>query len=153
MHLPVGKATCTLYEVDIAAGWEAVQLAVAVREWRKRNDLASQIPAVSPAVRTANGPDPADTTTPLPVVSAERATWIKTRVQQIVDHGHGNQLAALWTAHPDVPTFKKGGPQTASHIDRIADMCDRVEKETGMPFGPQDPTIPPTTKAKARAKA
>lgn len=46
MHLPVGQATCTLYEVDIAAGWEAVQLALAVRNWRKRKDLAAIIPAV-----------------------------------------------------------------------------------------------------------
>lgn len=44
MHLPVGQGRCALYEVDIRAGWEAVQLAVDVREWRKRKDLAQAIP-------------------------------------------------------------------------------------------------------------
>lgn len=40
MHLPIGQATCNLYEVDIAAGWDAVRLAIDVRNWRKRKDLA-----------------------------------------------------------------------------------------------------------------
>jgi hypothetical protein len=35
IHLPAGKATCTLYEVDIAAGWEAAQHALWTRNWRK----------------------------------------------------------------------------------------------------------------------
>lgn len=42
-HLPVGKAVCTVYEVDIAAGWEAARLCGQVREWRKRKDLAKTI--------------------------------------------------------------------------------------------------------------
>lgn len=40
MHLPVGHATCTLWEVDLAAGWEAAQLAADVRAWRGRRSLA-----------------------------------------------------------------------------------------------------------------
>jgi hypothetical protein len=43
IHLPVGKGTCELVEVDIEAGWEAFQLAMAVREWRKRKDLSRVI--------------------------------------------------------------------------------------------------------------
>ena len=43
MHLPVGQGKCALYEVDIRAGWEAVQLAVDVRAWRKRKDLCEPI--------------------------------------------------------------------------------------------------------------
>lgn len=39
IHLPVGKAECTLHEIDLTAGREALDLALAVREWRKRNDL------------------------------------------------------------------------------------------------------------------
>jgi len=41
MHLPVGKARCDLYEVDIAAGWEAAQMCAQVRQWRARRDLAN----------------------------------------------------------------------------------------------------------------
>lgn len=43
MHLPVGQGRCTLYEVDIAAGWDAVRLAVDVRNWRKRKNLCAEL--------------------------------------------------------------------------------------------------------------
>lgn len=38
-HLPQGRAECSLWWVNIAAGWEAVQLAIDVRAWRKRKGL------------------------------------------------------------------------------------------------------------------
>jgi hypothetical protein len=34
IHLPAGTGECTLYWVNIAAGWDAVQLAHKVRQWR-----------------------------------------------------------------------------------------------------------------------
>jgi len=40
IHLPIGEGSCTLHEIDIVAGKEAVRLAVEVREWRKRRDLS-----------------------------------------------------------------------------------------------------------------
>jgi hypothetical protein len=40
VHLPAGTATAALHVVDIAAGWEAAQAAVAVKEWRARKTLA-----------------------------------------------------------------------------------------------------------------
>ncbi|HEX5543639.1 MAG TPA: hypothetical protein VFX60_19150 [Micromonospora sp.] len=36
MHLPVGKATCTLHELDLVAGWKAAQAAHTVRQIRAR---------------------------------------------------------------------------------------------------------------------
>jgi hypothetical protein len=44
IHLPSGAGTCELVWVDIAAGWEAVQLAAAVRAWRARKDLVITAP-------------------------------------------------------------------------------------------------------------
>ncbi len=41
IHLPVGQAECNLHTVDIAAGWETVELALQVREWRKRKNLTA----------------------------------------------------------------------------------------------------------------
>lgn len=38
-HLPAGSGRCSLHWVNIAAGWEQVRTAFAVREWRKRKDL------------------------------------------------------------------------------------------------------------------
>lgn len=48
VHLPAGEGTCSLVEVDIKAGWEAVALATAVRDWRKRKNLSRPY-AVAPA--------------------------------------------------------------------------------------------------------
>jgi hypothetical protein len=41
IHLPAGQARCELHWLDIAAGWEAAQLAATVRAWRTRRDLAA----------------------------------------------------------------------------------------------------------------
>lgn len=43
IHLPAGQGRCELLEVDIDAGWQAVQLATQVREWRNRKDLARPV--------------------------------------------------------------------------------------------------------------
>jgi PD-(D/E)XK nuclease superfamily len=42
IHLPAGQHTCTLYWVDLKAGWEAAQLADSVRAWRMRRSLFTQ---------------------------------------------------------------------------------------------------------------
>lgn len=49
MHLPAGQGTCDLYDIDIAAGWDAVTLALAVRQWRNRKDLAHPLDDPGPA--------------------------------------------------------------------------------------------------------
>lgn len=54
IHLPAGQGQSTLVEVDIAAGWEAVQVATSVRQWRARKDLTR------PRARTDAGPGLAD---------------------------------------------------------------------------------------------
>jgi len=40
IHIPAGTGSCTMYRLDIQAGWEAAQLCAVVREWRKRTGLA-----------------------------------------------------------------------------------------------------------------
>lgn len=42
MHLPVGKATCTLYEIDLIEGWEAALEAHSVRQRRARSKAMGQ---------------------------------------------------------------------------------------------------------------
>lgn len=43
MHVPVDQGKCTLWLVDIAAGWAAVELASEVREYRSRRNLATHL--------------------------------------------------------------------------------------------------------------
>lgn len=51
IHLPAGQGWCELHWVDIAAGWEAVQVATQVRAWRARKGLFA--PLVVPAAGVA----------------------------------------------------------------------------------------------------
>jgi hypothetical protein len=43
MHLPASRASATAYAVDLLAGWDAAAQSVAVRQWRKRRDLATRL--------------------------------------------------------------------------------------------------------------
>ncbi len=43
VHLPAESGLPALYEVDIAAGWEAVEHALYARKWRKRKDLFTPV--------------------------------------------------------------------------------------------------------------
>lgn len=39
IHLPAGSGTATLYWIDLATGWEAVEVAASVRAMRRRQDV------------------------------------------------------------------------------------------------------------------
>jgi hypothetical protein len=82
IHLPAGEGRCELVEVDITAGWEAVQLATQVRAWRARKDLASPVALVTGAAAPV---DPAPQPDPLTVAIAEA--------------GDVDALTALWQQH------------------------------------------------------
>lgn len=115
IHLPAGQATCTLYLVDIVAGWEAVQLSAAVRSWRKRRDL----------------------TRPLEDAWQQRARHFADRVQYLKDH-HPQalvSLALMWPA--GVPTFKQGGPRTADETNLVALAVSTAEAQHKVAF-PED---------------
>lgn len=83
MHLPVGKAECTLYEVDIARGWEAALLCEEVRGWRKVKGLAT------PILETSSG-----TTTPLSI--NERLEAADT-VEDLREVWEASLVAGTWT--------------------------------------------------------
>lgn len=118
IHLPAGKATCELWFVDIAQGWEAAQQALAVREWRTRKNLAAKMTA---AARPA----------PSQSLLEPQTVWLRGRVERIVNTLNGAPLPAPW---PLVPTFKKGGPTTLEQCDQLAAWCTRVEAHLGLPF-------------------
>lgn len=64
IHLPAGGGDCTLYWIDLVAGWEAVQLASKVRQWRSRSRSKAAdkrlLQPYQPATGTPGGPDGAD---------------------------------------------------------------------------------------------
>lgn len=134
IHLPVGQARCDLYTVDIKAGWEAALLAHDVRAWRQRKDLAEVMVPAAPQRRP------------------ERFDWLADRVERIKGAGVASTLAQRWSLHPDIPTFKRGGPRTEAEMDIVAGLCELVEMEHGLPFGISDPTLPAVTRATLKEK-
>lgn len=74
VHLPSGQGRCELHWIDLRAGWDAVHLALAVREWRARRDL------LTPYTR----PDPI-------LAAIDTATTVEV-------------LTDLWMTHQDVWT-------------------------------------------------
>lgn len=55
VHLPAGQARCTLYLIDIDAGWRTAHLCTMVRDWRTRKDIAHTLEAVVAAGAMTEG--------------------------------------------------------------------------------------------------
>ena len=68
LHVQPGSGACDLHTLDIAAGAEALEVAMAVREWRTRKDLLVPIKIVGGGA--AGTATPGDT--PAPNTSVER---------------------------------------------------------------------------------
>jgi hypothetical protein len=67
MHLPAGEGRCTLYEVDLVAGWRAFNASMWTRNWRKDDTVAKPLAIDTPApVRTIGLLEPLPTT-PAPI--------------------------------------------------------------------------------------
>src|SRR5690625_2555385 len=64
IHLPAGKGECSIYWVDLNAGWDAARLAFRVRQWRTNRNLL-----------TPFGSEPPTAPTP-PVVPTETDDWL-----------------------------------------------------------------------------
>lgn len=121
IHLPAGKATCTLHFVDIKAGWEAAQHAAWVRQWRKRKDLS----------------DPWRPGSRLDAV-IERRIGLIARLQTLAFHpGALAEVAAAWPT--GTPTFKQTDTHTPEQLNAIDHVITTIEDRYQAPFGPTDP--------------
>lgn len=122
IHLPAGRATCTLHFVDIKAGWEAAQHAAWVRQWRKRKDLAEPW---RPGTRLDS--------------LVERRTGLAARIQTLAFHpGALADVAAAWPA--GIPTLKQSQDHTPEQLSVIDELLCRIETQYAAPFGPTDPS-------------
>lgn len=141
LHLPVGEGQCTVYSVDIGAGWDMAAVCGTVRAWRKRTDLAAQM--LLPTVDLAATPEPEPPPRTLEVgAESERSAWVRRRVTQLAHHPQGRPLlAAAW---PDeVPTPKNLPPHgwLSDQVDRLVAVLAAVEREVGAPFPDPDPWV------------
>lgn len=159
VHLPVGEGVCSIYELDIAAGWAAVDLALAVRQFQKAKSLVTKVaehqvtapptvipltvaPTPAPVVDLLAPPPPPE---PRPVGALEAAArqdridHLRGRLVALLDaHGaHATNLVA--TARPDwLPTFaderEHPGTLDATHLDEWAKIITNAEAAVGQPF-------------------
>lgn len=121
MHLPAGEATCTLYLVDVAAGWDAVQTCMAARSWRTRKNLNRLLASVT------TEPSPAAAPAPAGFDLGERRAYLVSRIELLrSDHPAAlDDLAAAWPLN--VPTFKSDHQHTAADLELIAAAIAAVE--------------------------
>lgn len=97
IHLPIGTGKCFLRWVDIASGWEAVQLAGQVREWRKRKNLSE----VFEYARVDAEPTPAEAAVLNLIASAQD-------VRTLNGLWHEYNPKGLWTAaHTEASKARK----------------------------------------------
>ena len=92
IHLPAGKGTCSLLWVDIARGWQAVQVAKQVRDWRKAQGWFQPVEFDVPLLPESNigGGD-----------EAAQETQHRLR-EQIVSAQSVQQLTDIWARNRDV---------------------------------------------------
>jgi hypothetical protein len=140
LHLPAGQGTLALYEVDLVAGWEAAQMAMAVRTWRKRKDLHIKVHAEVAAndgipptagVATSAAPDHNRDT------ALERIKNLPTTWQDL--------LKRHWP-YPGVklPDFNE------AQLDTLLKQLDELERESSAPFlSNREPDLVPISEAAA----
>ena len=168
MHLPAGEATCTLYLIDIARGWETARLCDEVRTWRKAKKLAEELHCPTEASLIAQHGRPgkitpaagsgSDTVAPVPVepspglpvhvaapladaldeMHAKRCAWALERIANLKDDIHAK--AIVRANWPAGATGKP--PWSAGQLDVILFAISQAEKHIGAPFPSEDPAQP-----------
>jgi hypothetical protein len=173
IHLPAGTGTCTLYTVDLVAGWEAAELSLRTRVWRTRRDLATPLPAspqvtggegepASPPIqeKTVSGVNTGDTSEGAPPAAGvavigtagrpvDRRAWLLERVVAINAIPSAKAvLGALWPV--DIPR-KKSHRHTIEQLDALEAVIVQVERQHQMPFTPGPSPEPPAAPAPSLA--
>jgi hypothetical protein len=139
LHLPAGKGELSLYEVDLVAGWEAAQMAMEVRAWRKRKDLHIKVHADTTT----------DTKTSQPSNTAPdlNRTDALQRIQNLPAPAQ-----ELLKKHWPAPGVKLPDLDEAQ-LDILMIRLDQLETEFSAPFLPNNETPPPAIKPTKRAPA
>jgi hypothetical protein len=134
VHVEPGSGVCDLHLLDIAAGWEALETAMAVRQWRNRKGLLVAVPPKSRSLV-------ADVE--IPPLVAKRA-WLESRIDQLRTMGRLDALQTAWQIHAaDIPTLKKSIAHTLDDLAKIERAVDAAEAKAQAPFETTpDPSLP-----------
>lgn len=150
IHVPSGKAECTIYEVDLNDGLELAHLATRVRAMQKRRNTVNKmsvtptaptvaLTATEGAAQQMQGTATAAAAAPSTFAPDNRIHWLEQRIRRIITNPTAaREMRVLWPA--GVPTLKQSRNLTDNEVDRIVATCDVVEASHGIEFGDPDPT-------------
>lgn len=164
IHAPAGGEPVTFLVVDLVAGAAALELALAVEAWRKRNDLAIELDngeltallqasieqaaartgysaavgEIAEQVATVHHLDERRHSEPQEATAAELRPWLQGRINALGRHAAARaDLVRLWPA--GVPALAASDEHTLEQLYEIERVCDAVEARYSLPFGESRP--------------
>jgi hypothetical protein len=153
VHLPAGRAKCTLWWTDLQVGRVGADLVGRVRAWRKRDDFSAPFiypPSDEEAVLNApmnsemyelEYPAPAEAAGPDDTSGWLEAMlpWAQSRINFIGNHPEPRSLLLRrWPA--SIPPLRAGAV-TAMQLAQVLDLLDTIESAFNLPFAEGDPRV------------
>jgi hypothetical protein len=164
IHCQPESGACDLHTLDIGKGFEALETAISVREWRKQKKLLLPFEGTSSvesrSMVALDGPA-AGPMTPEPTAVAQHITavesaiverdhmvmlrtlWLLERIRLLGVAGHIEQVQQYWpqgTAGPKAVRSQEAAWSIAD-ITAVIRCVDAVEAATDTPFGATDPEL------------
>ena len=142
IHVEPGSGSCDLHQLDIARGAEALEVAMAVRQWRKERDLL--VPFTSSSVEGGGTAPPAgapSTDIPADDDHQTRVDWALRRVAALKSGGHAPKMGQHWPDDTPMPADVRtgNGEWTAGQLTAVLGCLDLVEGLVEAPFDEPDP--------------
>lgn len=142
IHVQPESGSCDLHWLDLAAGAEALEMAMEVRRMRKlkpltKMEIAQAAPVETPADQVARIFD--TTAAEIELVSDEWRAWIRRRLEIVIAAGQQTHMANVWPT--GVPTLSAGDPITVAQGEQLAQAVSDVEKMHGLAFPDPAPIV------------
>lgn len=123
IHCEPGTGQAELHWLDIATGYEALQVALKVREYRNVKPLSP--------FTTESVPQPIEKVTEY--VDEKWRKLARERVGTILDHPNATaELLREWPS--DIATLRSGDPISVTDGDRLSVLFSRIERNHQLPF-------------------
>ena len=136
-HLPAGEGKCEFFNVDLEAGWDAAQMSMRTRDWRKRKDLFTPY-KFSAEKRRDVAPTPNETASgdiaASPKALETRQEWLKRRISTL-NRAAQAKLILAWPQ--GVPRLQDCNN---AQLDALIKTIEAVEADASAPFFDPDPT-------------
>jgi hypothetical protein len=123
IHCEPGSGHAELHWLDIATGYEALQVAMQVRQYRN-------VKPISP-LTTDSVPAPIEQVTEY--VDEQWRKLARERIGTMLDHANARtDILREWPS--DIATLRSGDPISVTDGDRLSVLFSRIEREHGLPF-------------------